>query len=361
MRQLKDFTFRFVAGANIVTVALMLLVGYSDRIDAGAHPIVGLAGLTFPFFLAANIVFFAFWLCMRPRWAAIPVLGFLLGYGPVMTYCPVNHSRTVPDGALKVLSYNVFNFQGWDAGHPDGEIARYLLRQDADVVCLQESGLTPWQREQLEQLMASRYAWRDTSKCPACNGDEMALLSKMPIVRKEHVPYPSQSNHSCAWWLRTAQGDTIVVVNNHLESTALSPELKEGFKTMVKGDLHGDSAKAESRALVAKLADATARRAPQARAVAQYVREHSRYPIVLCGDFNDSPISYARRTIAAPLTDCFTETGNGPGISYHGNAFFVRIDNIMCSSHFTPYDCRVDRTIAASDHYPIVCRMKREK
>jgi UDP-2,3-diacylglucosamine pyrophosphatase LpxH len=61
------------------------------------------------------------------------------------------------------------------------------------------------------------------------------------------------------------------------------------------------------------------------------------------------------------LTDCYVATANGPGISYHYNAFYVRIDNIMCSDHWKPYECKVDNSISASDHYPIVCKLQRVK
>ena len=83
--------------------------------------------------------------------------------------------------------------------------------------------------------------------------------------------------------------------------------------------------------------------------------------IILTGDFNDSPISYVRHRLASVLTDCYVASANGPGISYHYNAFYVRIDNIMCSSHWKPYACRVDNTVKASDHYPIICSLERKK
>lgn len=361
MRQIKDFTLRIVAGANIVTVVLMLLVGYSDRVDAAAHPLVGIIGLSFPLFLVADVAFLVFWLCVRKRWAVIPVAGLVLGYGPVTTYCPLSVSRDAPRGALKVLTYNVFTFNGWTPEQEGGEVVRYLARQDADVVCLQEAATQPWQWEQIKGRLGRQYPHVDTSKCKASWGDDIMVLSKFPIVRKERVSYESKTNQSCAFWLLTARGDTTVLVANHLESVGIPAEMKRRFKHMVKGELRGDSAREESRQLYSMLAEATQRRAPQAVAVAEYVRRHRRYPVILCGDFNDSPISYVHRTIARQLTDCYTATGNGPGISYHSNAFYVRIDNIMCSSHFTPYDCHVDRSITASDHYPVVGWVKRIK
>ena len=111
--------------------------------------------------------------------------------------------------------------------------------------------------------------------------------------------------------------------------------------------------------LVVKLGEATRKRALQAEAVADYIRQHRDMSIILCGDFNDGPISYTHRTIAKGLTDCYVASGNGPGISYHHAGFFVRIDNMMCSDDWEPYECKIDRKISSSDHYPIVCYLKK--
>ena len=134
---------------------------------------------------------------------------------------------------------------------------------------------------------------------------------------------------------------------------------KKEFKNMVKGEMGKDTMQNVSRMLAGKLAEATRKRAPQAEAVADYLKRHRGESIILCGDFNDNPISYARRTIARRLTDCFVESGFGPGISYHENRMYFRIDNIMCSKDWKPYNCKVDRKIALSDHYPMYCWLKK--
>ena len=60
-----------------MTIVIMLLLGYSDRVNAAAHPFIGVIGLAFPVFLVLNILFLLFWLCVRKRWAVIPFLGAL--------------------------------------------------------------------------------------------------------------------------------------------------------------------------------------------------------------------------------------------------------------------------------------------
>ena len=122
---------------------------------------------------------------------------------------------------------------------------------------------------------------------------------------------------------------------------------------MLKGNLESHTVKTESKRLIDQLGESARTRAPQAQAVARYIRKHAYQSIICMGDFNDSPLSYAHHTIDKELTDCYVATGNGPGISYHYNGFYVRIDNVMCSSDWQPFNFKVDRDIAVSDHYPL--------
>lgn len=357
MKSIGKFTQQILAGANIALIVVMLLVGLSDRINPAGHPYVAVIGLSFPVFLCLNMAFLAMWIFVRVRMAIIPVAGFILCYGPVRTYTPFNISRTAPDSTIKVLSYNVYSFHAWtDIDGPCG-IIDYLVEQNADIVCLQECNTDPYRRARMDEQMGRIYAYKD-SVSRERNVDELDIYSKFPILRKERIRYESRSNHSAAFYLNV-HGDTVIVVVNHLESIRLSDEEKSNFNTMMHGRLKRDSAKTESRKLISKVGNASAVRAPQAEAVAQYVRDHRDKSIILCGDFNDSPISYARRTIANELIDCYVESGNGPGISYHNNGFYVRIDNIMCSDDWVPYACKVDRNIKDSDHYPISCLLKK--
>ena len=357
MKQLKNFTLHLLAGANVTTIVAMLAVGYSGCVNPAQHRLVGIIGLSFPAFLVANLAFLLFWLCVRKRWALIPLAGFVLGYAPVRAYCPLNIPRTAPEGCIKVLAYNTLSWGNWKADDPCPTVAQYIHDQDADIVCLEEANIPPPRCQlQLDSLLSPLYAYSDTA-LSAEKSDAIWLMSKYPIVKKEKIVYPSKSNHSAAFWLKRGQ-DTIIVVANHLQSTSLTNEERQRFRSMVHGDMADTSPRAEGHTLYTKLGEATAMRAPQVDAVVDYVRRHSRHPVIVCGDMNDSPISYTRHRLAQVLTDCYAATANGPGISYHYNAFYVRIDHMFASSHFQPYGCRVDRSISASDHYPLLCWLK---
>lgn len=358
LKQLRQFTVRMIAGANIATLIILWLVGYSDRLDPVSHPTLSNIGLLFPVFLLINLGFLVFWLIFKHRFVLIPFIGLLVCYVPVRKYTPLNFSGTPPEGAIKVLSYNTWNYAHSENG-PDGvnPIVKYIQIQDADIVCLQEANGSADVYNQMDSLLFPIYAYRDTIHHPN-GGNVLALFSKFPIVSRERIPYESEGNFSAAYQLRIGK-EKVLLINNHFETTGLTLEERAQFKQLIKGKLETDTAEETSKLLVVKLAESTARRAPQAEAVARYIRQHKGMSTILCGDFNDGPISYAHRTIAKELNDCYVASGNGPGISYHHAGFFVRIDNIMCSDDWKPYGCKIDSKIPDSDHYPIICYLKK--
>ena len=114
IRKLKTVTLQMMGGANVATVLIMLMVGHSDLLNPVSFPTLSNAGLAFPLFLLFNTAFLVFWLLFKPKGAWIPFLGFILCYGPVRRYTPVNVNRKPPKGSIKVISYNVWLFAGWE-------------------------------------------------------------------------------------------------------------------------------------------------------------------------------------------------------------------------------------------------------
>ncbi|MDO4159800.1 MAG: endonuclease/exonuclease/phosphatase family protein [Prevotellaceae bacterium] len=351
--QFKKFTLQMIAGANIATAIIMLLIGFSDRISPENHPILSSAGLAFPALLFINVCFLIFFIFFKRRYIIIPLAGFILCYSPIRNYFPLNISKETPSDCIKVLSYNVYNYNRENVAEGEkNPIIEYIIGSDADIVCLQEAKYD----DNIISEIKNVYLYRD-SVLSNDRGECLALFCKFPILSKEKINYKSKGNVSGAFKIKIGK-DTVTVINNHFETSGLSLADRADFKKMVKGKAEGDSMKAESKRLIVKLGESAKIRAPQAEAVAKYIRE-TKGSIILCGDFNDNPISYTHYVLDKELTDCYISTANGPGISYHHNAIFVRIDNIMCSSDWEPYNCKVDNSIAFSDHYPIFCWLKK--
>lgn len=361
MSKLKQFTVNLIAGANVGTVLLMLASGYSDRIHPADFPLLSILGMTFPFFLIANLLFLLFWLTVKWRKIWIPLVGFLLAYVPISIYIPINGPGHDEDATVKVVSWNVCTYGG-NFKYENGfaVICDYLKRQDADIVCLQED-VDSWRRFVFQEYTA-KYPYNDTlifQNTKSCmNG--VGIHSKYPILRKERIPYESKNNGSVAFYLKKGD-DTLLVINNHLESTHLTKNDRSNYQEMISGRMGRDTMRAESRLLLSKLSAASAKRASQADAVQRYIAAHSQYPLIVCGDFNDTPISYTRRAISQGLTDCFAAVGNGLGLSFFQKGFFFRIDHIFCSDAFEPVRCVVDPEIDYSDHQPIICWLKKRE
>lgn len=359
IKQLKTFTINMVAGANIATIALMLAAGFSDRLNPTEHPVLSCFGMAFPIFLIINLLFLFFWITFKWRKVWIPIVGYALAYIPISLYMPVNMRQDLPEGAIKILSYNVCQYNGnhkYDQGFDT--IYNYLKRQAADIVCIQEDA-DAWRRYVMQRYQKI-YPYNDTTifRNDAMGMNGVGIHTRFPIIRKERIWYKSSANGSVAYYLKLDSGDTLLVVNNHLEGTHLSKEDRSNYERMIRGKMKRDTAREESILLLDKLSSSAVKRAPEADAVHQYIQSHRQYPIIVCGDFNDNPISYSRRTIAQGLTDCFVKSGKGLGLSYNQKGFFVRIDHILCSEHFEPYNCQIDDEMDASDHYPILCWLK---
>ena len=358
IKQLKTFTINIIAGANVATVLLMLASGYADHLHPMAHPMLSNLGMLFPFFLIANLLFVFFWLTFKWKKLWIPVLGYVLAFSPICTYMPLNSTQEVPEGTIKIISYNVCQYGG-NFKYEEGfdTVFNYLKRQEPDIVCLQEDA-DSWRRY-VFQRYRKVFPYNDTTlfRNDAIGMNGVGIHTRFPILKKERIPYESTANGSVAYYLNI-EGDTVLVINNHLEGTHLSAEDRDNYHRMIRGKMKRDTARAETAFLIEKLGRYTAKRSKEADAVHAYIEAHRQYPIIVCGDFNDNPISYVRRTIAKGLKDCFVETGRGFGLSYNQKGFFFRIDHMMCSDAFEPYNCEIDNEMDASDHFPILCRLK---
>lgn len=288
-----------MAAFNVVTVLFMLAVGYSDRVDPVAHPLVANVGLLFPVFLVLNMAFLVFWLVFCKRGALIALGGLVVCFGPVRTYTPLNVPSSAPEGALKVISYNVYCFKTWTDFTQSSEILDYLVREDADIVCMQEGDCYGRVRELVDSVMNAHYEYSEqhASDGPE-GGDLIRIYSKLPIVGHERIS-GKETYNAMAYKVKTGERDTTLVVVAHLQTTGLSPEDRTRFKSMLKGDMEGEERKQETRRLWSILGEASAKRVPQVDAVADYVAKHKGQSIILTGDFNDSPISYAHRRLAS--------------------------------------------------------------
>ena len=261
-----------------------------------------------------------------------------------------------------MLTYNVMRFNQYKNHTKDSpnNIINYILKLDADIVCLQEYGTTDrpglLTDEDVNRIFKERYPYRKNFPINVAGNTVggNAVYSKFPITSFKKIPYTSLYNGSFAVEL-DVNGKNVMLINNHLESNKFSTNDMVEYTGLLKGIKELDSKKIEGVGdlMQRKLAVSYEIRAKQAEVVAEYIKDSKNPYIIVCGDFNDTPISYTRQTIeGSSLKDSFVETGFGMGISYNRNRFWVRIDYILHSKNIKAYNCTVGK-LKDSDHYPV--------
>lgn len=357
LKKVKSLLIRIIGGANISTILIAILTGYSDRFDAETSPLLSCSGLVFPLFALINGLFLLFWVFFWWRGVIIPVLGFLACYFPMRAFCPLNLPSDPPRDAIQLVSMNVMHFSypmpedSVDALHT---IKRYIDRTKPDIACFQE--VSPF-REQWNTL-----GGKDRNiEYIDHNGNLLLTMSRFPIIGKERIPYESAGNLSAAFHL-LIDGDTVTLISNHFQSFSLSKEERSEVGKIIDGSGDRNPRSTGNRLLISKIVNVTRRRAPQIKAVTHYIdsiRSKGR-SVIVCGDFNETPISFSHRQMEKRLTDCYSSTATGPGFTFEQNGMHFRIDHVFCSPDWTPYRCQVVDRLRASDHYPLRCWLKKD-
>lgn len=257
---------------------------------------------------------------------------------------------------LKLLTYNVHGVwseaNGYAAAHADS-LAAVLDGIGADVVCLQEappdyqmgwhkmSGLRrshsayPHSAFRANQRTLSRWPMRVVDS-PAAMGLEGRLPDAFLVADVALAP-----------------GDTVRVFNCHLASLRLT---KSQIDAVSAQDVNRERART-LRETYHSLMRAFLRRASEARMLARAV-EASPFPVVVCGDFNDPPLSYTFHTVGRarprgddgePLAEARRPGRLGLARTYRGNLPPLRIDYVFTSASLTSWDYR-ELDLPTSDH-----------
>lgn len=363
MRRLYKILLLPLLVVNVLAALLLVCCAYSPLISPEQFPLLSLAGLAFPWVLAANVAFLVAWLILYRRYMLVSLAACLLCFSQIRAFSPINFGKNnPPEGSIKLLSYNILypNLTASNA-NKDNPIITYLEASGADIICLQEFPFQPLKTNKQAKALLADYPYRSyyVSDLSEYGSRFLCCFSKYPILSADRLDINSTSN-GCAKYRILHGTDTLVIYNCHFQSNMLNATDKSTYEQMLTKPK--ESLKDEGlKVLVKKLRDSASLRASQAEFVLADVSKQTSPYVVVCGDFNDSPISYSRTLFAEELDDAFVQSGNGPGISYNRNKLFYRIDHILHSQSLDAYRCAVDRSVQVSDHYPISCYLKKAK
>lgn len=346
-----------------VLLALGLLVGSASAwVAPSVSMIPTYLGLAYPGIVLANILALLMWLLHFKKYVLIPIVAMAICHADVFRsfmFHSADKSENIGGKTLKVLSYNLFISNVDKKGM---EHLKYVVNQDADIVCLQEFGyVTDKKRVTLDDAKGILdkkypYSYLDLSKTDACHCG-VVVLSKYKIMESKDFNIDS-SFPGAAFVKLDVDGQLVRVACLHLQSNRLTAIDKAEIAALRKADK--EERKTTIKHIEMKLSDAYVKREKQADLIAEELAK-SDGPTIVCGDFNDVPVSYVTHTIRGKmLNDAFAEVGNGYCNTYHENNFLFRIDQMLYSEHFQPISYKVD-TVSYSDHYPVVATFSLKK
>jgi len=181
-----------------------------------------------------------------------------------------------------------------------------------------------------------------------------ATFSKYPITSKQTVNFESHYN-SAIYSDINIKGKTIRIFNCHLESNYIT-EKDKVLAMRLKDNFDTDNLKGTTMHFSRKLGTAYKIRSKQAEIVSGQIKA-SPHPVMVVGDFNDLPSSYAYTTIRGDLQDAFVKKGFGLGWTFTDALLRFRIDHILYNPALELKSFKLDNNVHYSDHFPLTCKM----
>lgn len=343
--------------ARLVTFAIFvctLISAFSGYIPPVYWSAPSVAVLVFPYLFIATAVAGVLWLLCRKYLMTVMAVVILIVCMPVAKDAvPFNFPDTpsVGKNTFTLLTYNILHGIDNEKGEDSPGYSRslsYVINSGADIVCIQElyalsESETPAATKAQFDSIRRIYPFIISRK-----GLSMFLLSKYPAVFghvEKNVPGNIVTYHL------KIKGRTVELINVHLTSYELTSKERKVISDLA--EIHPRSSATHfKQALSGKLLKAFKKRSEDADALRSLI-DNALPNLIVCGDFNDVPASWAYRKIKGKdLSDARAQTSFGPGITYNDHYFYFQLDQILYRGDFKAIQTDIG-SLKASDHYPV--------
>jgi endonuclease/exonuclease/phosphatase family metal-dependent hydrolase len=352
--------------SNLV-LAICLIIGcYGGLIQNQSFWFTGLFTLASFYFLLLLTGFLIFWLFVRAKYALISAICIIVCFPPLrdLVKLRLNDGFSVAKkkGALRVMSWNVEHFE-IRSHNRNPEIKAAMLatinEMQPDIACFQEMVASETDNRAINYLPDFlqelglpyyHYAYNPKLDYDSKHHFGIIIFSKYPIINSKTCSYPPHDYNSIFQYADMVKGtDTFRVFNVHLQSLKFTASNKSYINDPSMND---QTDLEKSKSVVSKLKTGFIKRFRQSNHIRESI-EQSPYPVLVCGDFNDVPNSYAYYTIGKGLKNAFSEKGSGIGNTFDGIAPTLRIDQIFTDPRFEIIQYKRIRK-KLSDHFPLV-------
>ena len=314
-------------------------------------------GLVFPVIFILSVILLILLIIGRNK------AGFLLAAFLVAGWFPIKETvsfiRKTPETqsteGVKIMSYNVRIFDNfkWSGKDNSGQMMLdFVANEKPDIICFQEfmaKSIGDFGMISIKsKLRHAPYVHTKYMREGLVNKVGLAIFSKYPIIEKGGE-YLSDKGQLYIYTDLKVKQDTIRLFNIHLESNHFNQSQINLIDSLISNDPRDK--KSEYIDILKNMKKAYIIRSSQARMIKEVIKE-SPYPVVVAGDFNDTPVSYTYNTISGSLEDAFVGSGKGLGATYKKFMLPLRIDYIL---HDKDYQSReyTKHNVDFSDHKPI--------
>ncbi|MHC1733611.1 MAG: endonuclease/exonuclease/phosphatase family protein [Bacteroidales bacterium] len=357
---IRRFSRNILLAINIFLILLLAVAYLSIYINPATTAFPALFGLAYPYIAAANVAMAIVWILFRKWYALLSVLALASGFGYIHNFIRFTNQGTEEHHELKLMSYNIrlFNFYEETEKNTHSKMIQLLRKEDPGILCLQEYFVkgdpAAGERKLMEGLGGRRHTHFKLVKSGGASRYGIATVSRYPIIYRGDVIHPGSSSLTIFSDI-VVDTDTFRVYNNHLQSFRLR-RVEGTLLNEIAGEQKGVSVNKIS-GIYQSLMQGFASRAFQVDRVRRHM-ESSPYPVIVAGDFNDTPVSYTYRVMRRGLKDAFVEAGYGAGFTYRGKYPPNRIDYVLYSDEIECTDFDIVKA-RYSDHYPVIAYFRR--
>lgn len=342
---------------NIILGVALLISYLSVRINPSFLAFPAFFGLAYPYLLLGNILMVIAWGMMLRLEALISVGIIIIGINNFSNYLKLFKSKADKSQTFKVMSYNVNLFNYLERKGSATTIFNLIKSEKPDIVCMQEF-FTENNPAKIQSTINAITGMKYQSHVKLVSGRNgyygIAMFSRFPIVKRGEIVHPGSSSLTTFTDI-VIQKDTFRLYNNYLQSFRLKRMERSFISEMTAEDKETLS---EMRNIYSRLKRGFVSRARQARNLRDHIRK-SPYPVIVAGDFNDTPVSFAYRTIRKGLNDSFVNSGYGAGFTYRGNYPPNRIDYVLYDNSLENKYFEIVR-VKYSDHYPVISYFRKK-
>ena len=334
---------------NIVLTVSTFIAYVLPFLAPKVFPILSVLTLFMPLFFIFNGLFFVYWAVQFKKRMILSGLVLLMGITFINKFYKFS-AKEYPESEnyFTVMSYNVrlFNVFKWlDRDDVPANILAFINDKNPDILCIQEFSNSA----NIDlKVYRHRYIFMGGNKIKT----GQAIFSKFPIIDQGNIAFPNSNNNVVFADIKKGK-DIIRVYNMHLQSIKISPDVSEINENIDAID------QGKSQKLFNRITKAFKKQQQQA----EIIREHKKdcpYPIIICGDLNNSAFSYVYRNIKGKLKDTFEEAGIGFGPTYKFRYYPARIDYILADDKMTVKKFESFPEFENSDHYPIMAKLSME-